>query len=295
MVLVDVLRFTTALDVATSAGARVFPAPWPYEPTVGPPEGAELADGTGPRALTLSPASLRVLGSGDTIMLPSANGSHCSALAAGAGVAVVGGSLRNAAAVARHVIDSSTKPVAIVACGERWPDTNLRPALEDMIGAGAIVHALSRADPGCSVSPEAAASAAVFGAMAHDLPATLAECVSGRQLCRVGPRGRYLLGGGAGCEWLGPDTGQRRRIHRPPGLASSAWPGGRPRSSEAAAGGGPRRARDCRRARVAPGTRVERHLDVGRKHRREDGRRWLPGPSGPAAPVRRRRAARPTR
>jgi 2-phosphosulfolactate phosphatase len=189
VVLVDVLRFTTALDVAVTAGARVLPAPWPFDPSRALPDGVELADGTGPRALTLSPSTLTALGPGDRIVLPSANGSHCSALAAEKGRTVVGGSLRNADAVARwilHQAGDGVTPVGVVPCGERWADGSLRPALEDLVGAGAIVHALLQADSSRLPSPDAAAAAAAFCAVAHDLAGTLAASVSGRELLALG-------------------------------------------------------------------------------------------------------------
>jgi len=62
----------------------------------------------------------------------------------------------------------------------------VRPALEDMIGAGALVQAIRQADPARSESPEAAACAAVFASVAARLHATLADCVSGRQLHGLG-------------------------------------------------------------------------------------------------------------
>jgi 2-phosphosulfolactate phosphatase len=189
VVLVDVLRFTTALDVAVTAGARVLPAPWPFDPARALPDGVELADGTGPRALTLSPSTLTALGPGDRIVLPSANGSHCSALATKGGATVVGGSLRNAEAVAQWILHQArdgVSPVGVVPCGERWPDGSLRPALEDLIGAGAIVDALLQAGSSLLPSPDAAAAAGAFRAVAHDLVRTLAESVSGRELRALG-------------------------------------------------------------------------------------------------------------
>ena len=35
--------------------------------------------------------------------------------------------------------------VAVIACGERWPDGGLRPSLEDRIGAGAVLACLDGA------------------------------------------------------------------------------------------------------------------------------------------------------
>ena len=95
IVLVDVLRFTTALDVAVSLGARVYSAPWPMASTAAPSPTVEVADGSGPRRLSLSPPTLSELSPGDALVLPSPNGSHCSALAGAHGATVFGASLRD--------------------------------------------------------------------------------------------------------------------------------------------------------------------------------------------------------
>jgi 2-phosphosulfolactate phosphatase len=129
-------------------------------------------------------------------MLPSANGSHCAALAATLGVRVVGGCLRNADAVARWLTapeGPGRLPVAVIACGERWTDGSLRPAVEDEVGAGAIIAALREQESELRVSPEAAAAEAAFAAAGHDLGGTLAASVSGRELRAVGR--------GADVEW----------------------------------------------------------------------------------------------
>jgi 2-phosphosulfolactate phosphatase len=180
LVLVDVLRFTTALDVATAAGAVVRPAPWPLDGAQLPAGAAEVADGSGPRALSLSPASLAALSAGDIIVLPSPNGSHCSTVAATLCATVVGGCLRNAGAVARWVHDASEGgAVGVVPCGEMWPGGGLRPAVEDFLGAGAIVSELSGER---SCSPEAAAALAAFRSARPEIVSALAESASGRQL-----------------------------------------------------------------------------------------------------------------
>jgi 2-phosphosulfolactate phosphatase len=179
LVLVDVLRFTTALDVATAAGAVVHPAPWPLDPAR-VPAGAEVADGSGPRGLSLSPASLAVLTPADVIVLPSPNGSHCSSAAASVCATVVGGCLRNASALARWVDEAAQGgAVGVVPCGERWPDGSLRPGVEDLLGAGAIVSELAGER---SCSPEAAAAQAAFLAARPEIAGALAESASGRQL-----------------------------------------------------------------------------------------------------------------
>jgi 2-phosphosulfolactate phosphatase len=187
-VLVDVLRFTTAVDVATSAGAAVHPSPWPLHRTVPTreqldPEPFEVADGSGPRNLSLSPRSLRGLGPGDRVVLPSANGSPCALAAAAFGVPVVAASLRNAAAVAQWVESSCARgPIGVIACGELRPDGSLRTAVEDRIGVGAVVAELSGVR-----SPEARGAAAVYRYASAHLGVVLAESPSGREL-----RGRGL-------------------------------------------------------------------------------------------------------
>jgi 2-phosphosulfolactate phosphatase len=66
-----------------------------------------------------------------------------------------------------------------VPAGERWPDGSLRPALEDVLGAGAIAaHLAGR-------SPEAELAARQFGAV-DDLAAVLVGCSSGQELVADG-------------------------------------------------------------------------------------------------------------
>ncbi|GGV51683.1 hypothetical protein GCM10010277_47660 [Streptomyces longisporoflavus] len=186
LVVVDVLSFTTAVSVAVDAGTRVFPYAWRDESAVAfaAERSAELA--VGRRAMSpaspwsLSPAALRRAPFTPRLVLPSPNGSAIAAAAGASGV-VVAGCLRNAAAVGSWLVEQgyggSDRPVAVVAAGERWPDGSLRPALEDALGAGAVISAMR----GVEVSPEAAAAAGAFTSCA-DVASAVADCASGREL-----------------------------------------------------------------------------------------------------------------
>jgi len=60
---------------------------------------------------------------------------------------VVAACLRNTATVGSwltaHDYGTPERPVAVVAAGERWPDGALRPALGDLLGAGAVTAGVS--------------------------------------------------------------------------------------------------------------------------------------------------------
>lgn len=178
---------------------------------------AELAVGrravSAARPWSLSPAALRRAPFVPRLVLPSPNGSAiCAAAAesagtgeaggegavaagrAGAGVdvgavTVIAGCLRNAAAAGRF-LRGSPGPVTVIAAGERWPDGSLRPALEDLLGAGAILSAfwdaVAARDAGAGIfSPEAEAARACFEATA-DVAAAVSGCASGRELIEGG-------------------------------------------------------------------------------------------------------------
>lgn len=71
----------------------------------------------------------------------------------------------------------------MVAAGERWEaDDSLRPALEDQLGAGAIVAELATLGYAEGFSPEAAAAAELYDGTGARLSERLHECVSGREL-----------------------------------------------------------------------------------------------------------------
>ncbi|MFI1940814.1 2-phosphosulfolactate phosphatase [Streptomyces purpureus] len=192
VVVVDVLSFTTSVTVAVEAGTRVFPYRWRDATAAAFAErnGADLAVGrreAGPASpWSLSPAALRGAPFTPRLVLPSPNG---SAISASAGEAVVvAGALRNAKAVAdwlaRQGYGTPERPVAVIASGERWPDGSLRPAVEDLLGAGAVVAALQE-HVGDALSPEASVVAAAFRST-PDVVAAVTAGSSGRELVAYG-------------------------------------------------------------------------------------------------------------
>ncbi|WP_426595841.1 2-phosphosulfolactate phosphatase [Cellulomonas sp. McL0617] len=184
-VVVDVLSFSTTLSVAADLGIRVLPHPG------GADDAARLAADrsatlAGPRSLragpSLSPASLRRWAGPGPLVLPSPNGSTISHRLAALGTSVVGACLRNAEAVASAV--GSVDRVLVVAAGEAWPDGSLRPAAEDLWGAGAVLEHLRAA--GGVLSPEASSAAAAYRSVRGVEREALRACASGRELVSAG-------------------------------------------------------------------------------------------------------------
>ena len=182
-IIVDVLSFSTCVEVAISRGATVIPYRWKDERALlyAAEIGAELAVPRGQTGrFSLSPRSILEAVAGDTIVLPSPNGSELTVEAAALGGVVVCGCFRNCCAVATYAA-ARGRAVTVVACGERWPDGTLRPAVEDLAGAGAIIANL----PG-TVSPEARVAVAAWETARNDLNAFLRSCASGRELLARG-------------------------------------------------------------------------------------------------------------
>ncbi|CUR62276.1 putative 2-phosphosulfolactate phosphatase [metagenome] len=193
-VVVDVLSFTTTLSVAVERGIEVFPFRWRDARAAEHAlrHGATLAVGRfealsrpGARHVSLSPASLSEVEGVERLVLPSPNGSTIAFALAETGAQVVGACLRNAAAVARWLAPKMVAgaSVVVVPAGERWYDETLRPAVEDLWGAGAVLAGLAEAeDP--AVSPEVRTAIAAW--QAATMPVDLLSCASGRELVEVG-------------------------------------------------------------------------------------------------------------
>lgn len=197
-VVVDVLSFSTSVTVAVERGMRVFPYQWKGSRAqefaaardavlaVGRLESTK--EGAAP-APSLSPAGLLACEAVPRLALPSPNGSTIAAALLERGSTVAAGCLRNAKAVADWLAPAvrAGRSVAVIAAGERWSyDGSLRPALEDHLGAGAILSTLLALGHGGEFSPEACAAAELFDASRGRLRERLRDCVGGRELTSVG-------------------------------------------------------------------------------------------------------------
>jgi len=191
---VDVLSFSTAVEVAVSAGLEVLAAAPSDAVALAGRSGAALARGRGD-VLGPSPAWLvdhAAHRSDDgRVVLPSPNGSAISAALAGAGVPVVAACLRNRRAVAAWVLAQQEArgdrfPVAVIAAGELRPGGGApRVAIEDLLGAGALIDAL--ADLGIDYySPEAAVASTAFLGCSRAVRQLITASGSGRELVAKG-------------------------------------------------------------------------------------------------------------
>ncbi|MCB0713666.1 MAG: 2-phosphosulfolactate phosphatase [Ignavibacteriae bacterium] len=184
IVIVDVLSFSTCVDVALSREAEVYPYAWKDERGRMYAEeiGGVLAEKRGTSHFSLSPFSLQTLPAKTKLVLPSPNGSTLTTIAAEQVDLVITSCLRNAEAVGQ-MLSTHSGTIGVIPAGERWPDGSLRPALEDWLGAGAVLAALSG-----DLSPEAEVAANLFESTRSNLEETLLNCSSGRELVDRGFR-----------------------------------------------------------------------------------------------------------
>ena len=182
VIIVDILSFSTCVDIATSNGAIIYPYRWKDETAIAYAKamGAELADFKrgSTDGFSLSPASLLDIKSNTKLIIPSPNGSTLT-LSTG-NTSTLCGSLRNAEAVAKAAISFGTK-ISIIPAGEQWADKSLRPSFEDLIGAGAIISYLTG-----NLSPESKTALYGYLTIKENLLVEVKKCSSGKELIEKG-------------------------------------------------------------------------------------------------------------
>lgn len=191
LIIVDVLSFSSTVIAAMENEALIHPFPPPINEKAkkyADQLGADLVVGRAEAIKTgkhsLSPNSFKADDRGKLYVLCSLNGAACVE-AAKKVPGLLMGSLRNAQAVAEAALElkkKTGKPITIIPCGERWENVSadeneLRPAIEDYLGAGAIISSLEG-----TLSPEAFVCKQAFQGSKHELSNLIRNCGSGREL-----------------------------------------------------------------------------------------------------------------
>jgi 2-phosphosulfolactate phosphatase len=173
VIIVDVLSFSTSIDLIVGKGARATLTTWTGDSDYGPRR----------------PSALKSVQANTDVQMRSPNGGMLCERAAEV-TQVMAGCLRNANAVATKAIEIADRgPIGVIAAGEQWgvnlgerkAPGRLRMAIEDYLGAGAIVSALV-AEGYTPASPEAALAATTYRAAEPYLGDLLGGCGSGLEL-----------------------------------------------------------------------------------------------------------------
>ena len=192
LVVVDVLSFSSAVVTAVEMGGMVYPCAEEESPVARAEDVGGVAAvhrGRVPKEgrYSLSPLSFLDLPCGERVVLASPNGATCCRHA-GEAALIICGALLNRSAVAERLgilLGESDRGVSIVAAGERWEDPaeegQLRFAIEDYLGAGAIIAALDVVK-----TAEADLAGAAFDSVAERIAEMLHTCDSGRELHQKG-------------------------------------------------------------------------------------------------------------
>ncbi len=194
-IIVDVLSFSSTVVTAVNGGAIIYPYPPPINEQAlhyAKQVGAELLLGRAEAARlgrpSLSPVSFGPQHAGKKFVLCSLNGAACTWITSKVPALLVGSLLNASAAasVANRLHSKAGACITVVPCGEHWDhgrdgENDLRPAVEDYLGAGAILSRLEG-----SKSPEAQVCVHAFQQSESNLSELLWESGSGRELRAMG-------------------------------------------------------------------------------------------------------------
>lgn len=192
VVIVDTLEFSTAVTVAISNGAKIYPAK--DEETgkkIAERVGAELAHEDKKKAIkehgfSLSPNMMTKAKRDQRIVLPSPNGAFDSKNAVDAHHLFVG-TFVNVSAIAsavRKVLETEPHPCTVIACGELLQhDHQFRPAIEDYLAAGAILDSIGMHH---ALSPEARVCEAAWRQLKHEWCNIIKDSGSARKIIQDG-------------------------------------------------------------------------------------------------------------
>jgi 2-phosphosulfolactate phosphatase len=183
-----VLSFSTSVVTAIERGGVVIPCALDADTgELAVRFGADVAvhrrDVPERGRFSLSPRSFLKMNEGDVVVLPSPNGGACSSVADDASFLFTG-ALVNATALGHIIttlVETTDHTITVVAAGERYEepseDGTIRFAVEDYIGAGAILAAID-----ADKSPEASVCESAFAHVRHRVGEVLWGSESGREL-----------------------------------------------------------------------------------------------------------------
>lgn len=195
LVVVDVLSFSTAVVTAVHHGGIVYPCAYNETPEelarlVGGEVAVHRSELPTRGRFSLSPLSFLGMEHGTVVVLTSPNGATCSRFAREVPY-LFAGALVNARTVGTAVsllLERAEHDATIVAAGERWEehteDGELRVAIEDYLGAGAIISHIA-----ASKSPEAVLCESAFQAVKERRHELMLGCSSGVELIMRGYQG----------------------------------------------------------------------------------------------------------
>jgi 2-phosphosulfolactate phosphatase len=194
IIIVDVLSFSSAVINALHNGVIIYPFP-----RVG--EINEFAKLVGGEVCILERARARELGlpslsatsfnethKGQKFILSSINGATCVKATTKSSIVLVGGLLNvfSVAEVANKIQRENNINITVIACGERWNNLNnetrdLRPSIEDYLGAGAILELLNG-----TKSQEAKVCINAYKNSKKEIEELITDSGSGRELLKMG-------------------------------------------------------------------------------------------------------------
>ncbi|CAH1195884.1 putative 2-phosphosulfolactate phosphatase [Paenibacillus auburnensis] len=191
VIIVDVLSFSSTVVTAVQHKANIYPYPPPINETAkayAKELGAEMVWGRSEAIRvgghSLSPLSFSSADYARDFVLCSLNGAACTWIAAQVPALLVG-CLLNASAVAdtanRLKLEMDVN-ITVIPCGEKWSDVKegedeLRPGIEDYLGAGLILSRLAG-----TKSPEAEVCIGAVKSSGHRIRDLIWESASGREL-----------------------------------------------------------------------------------------------------------------
>ena len=180
-IIVDILSFSTCVDIALSQKAIVYPYVYKDDSAIeyAAANDAVLASFNRSKdKFSLSPLSLKKISEGTRIVLPSPNGSELSLCSLSK--VTLCACFRNYRVVAEYA-NSISENIVVIPAGEKWPNGTIRFAIEDYLGAGALLSELKG-----ERSAEANAAKKLFESLKPDLKHIISGSLSGRELIEKG-------------------------------------------------------------------------------------------------------------